>query len=53
MCTKCTNDNDKVVKEMRAAKRAKEDQEQEDGSRSPGGSEKKRRYLQQSMTKAR
>jgi len=47
------NDYEKVVKEMRAAKRSKEDQEQEEGSRSPGGSEKKRRYLQQSMTKAR
>ena len=45
------NDYEKVVKEMRSAKRSGD--LDEDGSSSPGGSDKKRRYLQQSMTKAR
>ena len=45
------NDYEKVVKEMRSAKRAGD--QGEDGSSSPGGSDKKRRYLQQSLTKAR
>ena len=45
------NDYEKVVKEMRSAKRSGD--QDEDGSSSPGGSDKKRRYLQQSMTKAR
>lgn len=45
------NDYEKVVKEMRSAKRSGD--QEENGSRSPGGSDKKRRYLQQSMSKAR
>ena len=45
------NDYDKVVKEMRASKRSGD--KEEEGSKSPGSGDKKRRYLQQSMTKAR